>query len=455
MSNTKLNHFVSRAIPDSVKEDNPQFATFIEKYFEYISRDLGEYDLSVNLLKYINIDETVSDFYDEFKSLYVPLLPEKYKASLSNIVKNAHSFYQSKGTEESFHTFFRMVFDTTLNLYFPKVDMLRVSDGRWTDPYYIQPTDQVYDNLLYFYDKSIRGSISNATAYVENILQVEDPTNAPAKIFVLSLVNRTGVFIDTDIITVDGEITPTTGLSATDTVITDIGYYVGTDGFISWNKYIQDSYYYQDYSYVIESGLSVNVYERPTLENIHPAGLKLFGLVKAELSILDYGTDLASFIAHVIEWINQENIEQSINSTNREISAIPQSPKWNAGNDFDWRYYEENRESTPFVQLYSSEQWNDFPINYFSTQYPELFATVTVDGIATTEFSIIEGVLILDTPLASDVYVVVTSLDETAPINNRVYTFYGNTGEDTFVLPTKINRMLQAGATNDSIVITA
>lgn len=42
------------------------------------------------------------------------------------------------------------------------------------------------------------------------------------------------------------------------------------------NKVIQDSYYYQDYSYEIASSLSKNTYEELLKEAVHPAGVKLF-----------------------------------------------------------------------------------------------------------------------------------------------------------------------------------
>jgi hypothetical protein len=42
------------------------------------------------------------------------------------------------------------------------------------------------------------------------------------------------------------------------------------------NKVIQDSFYYQDYSYEINTDVSTNVYEEEYKELMHPAGLKLF-----------------------------------------------------------------------------------------------------------------------------------------------------------------------------------
>lgn len=451
---TKLNHFIERAIPANIRDDHPQFALFIEKYFEYISRDLGEYDLTSNLLDYLNVDKTVSAFYEDFKSIYAPLLPEKYKASLSVIVKNVKHFYQTKGTEDSFKIFFRMIFDTTVNLYYPKVDMLRASDGRWIEPYYLYPTDQTYDNLLYYYDKIIVGSVTNSTAYVKDILQVTDPQDINEKVFVLSLVDRTGVFTNADTITVEGEVTPSTGLDAVDPVIVGDGFWEGTEGWLSWNKYIQDSDYYQDYSYVLESSISADVIEKAIKENVHPAGMKLFALVTAGIQLEDIGVELADFVNHIIDWVRNENVEQTINSISQELASLSVAPKYGSGNDYDWKYFEAHREETAFTQLYPTlATFGLLPINVVSDNYPENYVTITIGGVPSTAFSIINETLTLDTPLASDQFIIVTATDFTIPENSRVYRFSGTTGDDTFILPTKIHRM-EIGAILDNPVLT-
>jgi len=450
-SKTKLDHFIERAVPSNIRDENPQFALFIEKYFEYISRDLGEYDLTSNLIDYMNIDKTVSAFYDDFKSMYAPLLPEKYKTSLSILVKNIKLFYQTKGTEESFKIFFRMIFDETVNLYYPKVDMLRASDGRWIEPYYLYPTDQSNTNLQYFYDKIIVGSVTNATAYVKGVIQVVDPQDSNSTIYVLSLVDRTGVFTNADTITVQGEVTPSTTLDAVDPVIVGDGYWEGTEGFLSWNKYIQDSHYYQDYSYVLESNVSADLIEKAIKENIHPAGMKLFALVTSSGQLENIGTELACFVSHVIDWIRNENVEQTINSISQELASQSVAPKYSSGNDFDWKYFELHREETAFIQLYPAAAFSSFPINTISDNYPENYVTITIGGTPTTAFSIINEQLTLDTPLGSDQFIIVTATDFTIPENSRVYRFSGTTGEDTFILPTKIHRM-EIGAFTESPV---
>ena len=72
------------------------------------------------------------------------------------------------------------------------------------------------------------------------------------------------------------------------------GVWLGDDGKID-NKIIQDSYYYQDYSYVIKSGLAFETYSDTLKSIIHPAGLINFG----EIQILSELDGSSSFVENV------------------------------------------------------------------------------------------------------------------------------------------------------------
>lgn len=452
MSDVKFDQFLSRALPSNVIEDNPDLAIFVKKYFEYISQELGTYDSATNLLKYLNVDTTLDAFYEDFKNMYAPLLPEKHKASLSLIVKNIVKFYQTKGTEDSFRTFFQMIFDVTVRIYYPKEDMLRVSDGRWIEPYYLYPIDQDYDTQYYFYDKFIIGSISKATAYVEDIRRIDDP-NSENKINTLSLVNRTGIFINGEDITVLNEVTPLLTLHSTDAVIEGIGYWTGTEGFLSWNKYVQDSEFYQDYSYQLESPISTNLFEKAVRDNIHPAGFKFFALVTEGITLVQWGTELASYLDNIIDWIREQDVSYSINKINHTIKNGKVYPIGLGANEYDWKYFEQNRDSTPFLQLYTIASLGNFYIDHVDDNYPEKYVTVTINGSSTTDFIISNENFTLGTALTEDSIVIISTSDLSIPINSRIQQYTGRVGDTTFRIPLIINRMLIDAYFNNGIIV--
>ena len=68
--------------------------------------------------------------------------------------------------------------------------------------------------------------------------------------------------------------------------------WIGDDGFVSAANYIQDSLYYQAFSYVIKSGNTIDKWRAYVKRLVHPAGLALFGrtlitnLLDTKLSVI-------------------------------------------------------------------------------------------------------------------------------------------------------------------------
>lgn len=77
------------------------------------------------------------------------------------------------------------------------------------------------------------------------------------------------------------------------------GVLLNDDGKIDY-KVIQDSYYYQDFSYVIRSGLVFSVYRDSLKSIIHPAGLQTFGEILIK-SLLDVSPIMSTTISSLVE----------------------------------------------------------------------------------------------------------------------------------------------------------
>ena len=86
-----------------------------------------------------------------------------------------------------------------------------------------------------------------------------------------------------------------TGVTGT-RVIT--GRYVGTKGFLSWNNKIQDSDYYQEFSYVLKSQTLVDKYRDVVQELLHAAGTKMFGLYEI-ISVPDMSIITSSSVSNM------------------------------------------------------------------------------------------------------------------------------------------------------------
>ena len=84
------------------------------------------------------------------------------------------------------------------------------------------------------------------------------------------------------------------------------GNWVGDYGKIDYKK-IQDSYYFQDFSYVIRSGLAFTKYQESLKSIIHPAGLQAFGEILIQATL-----DLTPIMLTTIESLKDEIQELTV-----------------------------------------------------------------------------------------------------------------------------------------------
>lgn len=132
--------------------------------------DIGEYTLISNLLLYRDIDETIEEFLPQHRSEYLSGIPSAYSGDLRLLIKKVREYYLSRGSEESFRFLFNAIFNSDVTFYYPKIDILRASDGKWYQPYVIQLDDETF--LEELVDSTVRGSISGTIGDV-NFLRTD------------------------------------------------------------------------------------------------------------------------------------------------------------------------------------------------------------------------------------------------------------------------------------------
>jgi hypothetical protein len=95
---------------------------------------------------------------------------------------------------------------------------------------------------------------------------------------VIRIQTKTGT--GADLLGVIGESTSNvvTGRVTKNPIGYEEGYWSTTQGFLNSDKYIQDSYFYQDFSYAIKSGIPFDKYVDVIKKVFHISGMELFGL---------------------------------------------------------------------------------------------------------------------------------------------------------------------------------
>tara|TARA_R110001583_G_scaffold83793_1_gene221000 strand:- start:546 stop:3989 length:3444 start_codon:yes stop_codon:yes gene_type:complete len=89
----------------------------------------------MQLLDYMDVDQTIDAFFTQFKEAFMRTIPDNLATGLNkrNLLKNIKDLYRAKGTKKGHELFFRILLNEDADLYYPTKDMLRVSDGKWSD----------------------------------------------------------------------------------------------------------------------------------------------------------------------------------------------------------------------------------------------------------------------------------------------------------------------------------
>lgn len=276
----KLKDFISKQFPQIFREDGETLVKFIEYYYEWLQESGNPLDVIRKINYYRDVDRVPEKFYTFLRGEFMKNMPQNLAANEALLFKNIKDFYRAKGSESAFKLLFKILYDEDITFYYPAQDILRTSDGRWRiDKTLLINPNIAQEEFTGFY--VVRGETSGASARFEKIVSYIKDNYQVYELF-LSYID--GSFQKGEKIFADG-IEVHVGIVDSDGVITKDGYYEGTYGFLSSDKYLQDNYYYQEFSYVIKSSKTIEQYQDAVKNLVHPAGLKMFGAIEIETPI--------------------------------------------------------------------------------------------------------------------------------------------------------------------------
>lgn len=213
-----LSNLVPDRLPEFVRVDHPTLVAFLASYYEWLGlrRDSGKVLSPLAMHDIPDIDTTLDQFVDQFKSEYLLNFPESLAINKQTnepvdprrLMKNIKQFYLAKGTEKSYEFLFRIMYDTAVEFYYPKKDIMRLSSGRWTQNNYLRISnalgDQIYraagNNII---QKNASGEIIATARVVDvNVYQID---NFPVAELLISARNGTFQAGNLGIDFVDGE----------------------------------------------------------------------------------------------------------------------------------------------------------------------------------------------------------------------------------------------------------
>lgn len=204
-----IHHSIPGQLSSYINEEYPLFVEFLSAYYEWLESDASPYNVINKHLSYLDFKESMDEYVSLLKQEYLASVPEKVLADKELLIRFSKQFFQSLGSQKSFQFLFKILFGEDIEIYYPKVDILRVSDGKWVDDEVLMYVSN-RGNVESFLYRTIRqdreiapGVFVSATATVNRII------NRYANKFVFSEIYLTDVEGEFDInfpITSDGKI---------------------------------------------------------------------------------------------------------------------------------------------------------------------------------------------------------------------------------------------------------
>ena len=292
-----ISSYIDELVPDHVESSYPDLVNFLKTYALYLERsnESAFYLNSLDIQR--DIDYVEENLLTELQNEIGIAVPRDFATNPRTFYKHLIEFYRSRGTPESITSFFRVIYDDEVETYFPFVDLLVPSDGKWTDQ-----AASVIANRTGFTPRNtftLSGTQANPTIISGN----NDNGNAAFLDDDIVFVNNTLQVLGTDYTeevysdtTTKYRLNFTSQLSSGDVVTTySPGLFTNADGFLSDKKFIQDSYYYQKFSYVLKTGKNVSDWKNAFTRLVHPAGFKFFGEIAILIKLLTSTNDQTQF----------------------------------------------------------------------------------------------------------------------------------------------------------------
>jgi hypothetical protein len=161
--------FVQKQFPSFYNEDGPNFIQFVKAYYEWLDEQ-GPIFKSRRLEQYNDIDTTSQQYIQYFIKKYMNGIPADILADKALLEKHILDVYRSKGSIEGLKLLFRLFYNLEANIYLPKDDMLKTSDGKWIVKKFLEVEEK--DINFSFNQKMIKGSTSGATAHVSDCVMI-------------------------------------------------------------------------------------------------------------------------------------------------------------------------------------------------------------------------------------------------------------------------------------------
>lgn len=176
-SNNRTSNLIKSQLPFFVRNDHPNFIMFLEAYYEYLEQNDKVTNRAKNVRTFRDVDLTEIEFAEKLYDTFMKYIPSDVVVDKNLLIKHIKDFYRAKGSENATRFLMRILYDIEIDFYYPKVDILRASDGKWYTQKSLRVTNTAVANvtntsistLEKYIGTKITGASTNASATIESV----------------------------------------------------------------------------------------------------------------------------------------------------------------------------------------------------------------------------------------------------------------------------------------------
>lgn len=127
----KISSQIKNQIPAHIRNNHELFVLFLEAYYEWLEKEENVYGFLNNFKKYFSLDKTLDDFIVSFKREFLQSIPDRTQIPKSRLIQHIKDYYLANGTEQGFKFLFKILFNESVSITYPKDKILKTSDGTW------------------------------------------------------------------------------------------------------------------------------------------------------------------------------------------------------------------------------------------------------------------------------------------------------------------------------------
>jgi hypothetical protein len=119
-------------IPEHIRQNGSNLEEFLESYYEWMQSSSTQPGHILNtILENRDIDKASVEFIEYLQREFATSIPQQIQADPRKLYKQVNDIYRSKGSIPSYEALFNLLFNDQIELYYPRVDLLKPSDGKW------------------------------------------------------------------------------------------------------------------------------------------------------------------------------------------------------------------------------------------------------------------------------------------------------------------------------------